>query len=66
MNTKVNTDNYLYLKEIGLDIRIKGVLYGLEVELSKSFDTISDAEKYLIKEGWKNYSNTKYWYKKGN
>jgi hypothetical protein len=59
----MNKPDYLYIKEIGVDIRIRGVLSGLTVTLTNLFDTEEEAENYLKDHNWKEDPETRKWFK---
>lgn len=58
--------DYLYIKEIGVDIRIRGVMNLYSVMLTDCFETEEDAANFLREHGWIYDKQTKKWYNPEN
>lgn len=60
MKFRTDKPDYLYTKEIGVDIRIRGVMSGFGVMLTDCFETVEDAENFLLENDWEKCQDGKW------
>jgi len=57
MKLRTDKPDYLYIMEVGVYVRIRGVMSGFCVMLTNGFDTFKEAETYLLENGWSKSSD---------